>query len=87
MDFGLLLGFEWIVYSIVCIFSPSTGLSLPLGSMPLASSIVSVPLVGQLYQSSPGAATSWAPHTSGPLPSWGEAPSTCLLSPQIPLPH
>ena len=42
--------------------------------MPLASSIVSVPLVGQLHQLGPGAATFWAPHTSSPFPPWGEAP-------------
>ena len=49
--------------------------------MPLASSIVSVPSVGQLHQSGPGAATYWAPHTSGPLPSWGEAPLHKLAQP------
>ena len=49
--------------------------------MPLASSIVSVPSVGQLHQSGPGTATSWAPHTSGPLPSWGEAPLHTLAQP------
>ena len=41
--------------------------------MPLASSIVSVPSVGQLHQSGPGTATSRAPHTSSPLSPWGEA--------------
>ena len=51
--------------------------------MPLASSIVSVPSVGQLHQSGPGTATSWAPHTSGPLPPWGEAPLHTLAQPPI----
>ena len=44
--------------------------SLRLGFMPVASSIVSVPLVGQLHQMGPGAATFWAPHTSSPFPPW-----------------
>ena len=35
---------------------------------------MSVPLLGQLHQSGPGVATSWAPHTSSPLSPWGEAP-------------
>ena len=51
--------------------------------MLLASSIVSVPSVGQLHQSGPGTATSWALHTSGPLPSWGEAPLHTLAQPPI----
>ena len=37
------------------------------------SQVLSVPSVGQLHQSGPGMATSWAPHTSSPSPPWGEA--------------
>ena len=51
--------------------------------MPLASSIVFVPSVGQLHQSGPGTATSLAPHTSGPLPFWGETPLHTLAQPLI----
>ena len=60
---------------------PQSGLSLLLGSMLLASSIVSVPSVGHLHQPGPGRATSWALHTSGPLPSWGESPLRTLAQP------
>ena len=85
MDFGLLLGFEWIVYSMLLLipylFTIYRPVTPPLGSMPLASSIVSVPSVGQLHQSGPGMATSWAPHTSSPLLPWGEAPLHTFAQP------